>query len=177
MEIGNRLRQRRQAMGLTLEELASRSELTKGFLSQVERDLTSPSISTLEDILEALGTSLPEFFSRQQEQTQIVFTAPDWFTDEQEGYTIDWVIPNAQKNDMEPIRLTLKPGGMYEMAAHEGQEFGYVLPGCARLDLDDSQLELTRGSAFYLDGAARHALTNPGGSKAVILWVTTPPAF
>lgn len=42
MEIGNRLRQRRQAMGLTLEELASRSELTKGFLSQVERDLTSP---------------------------------------------------------------------------------------------------------------------------------------
>ncbi|WP_301094088.1 helix-turn-helix domain-containing protein, partial [Faecalibaculum rodentium] len=82
MEIGNRLRQRRQAMGLTLEELASRSELTKGFLSQVERDLTSPSISTLEDILEALGTSLPEFFSRQQEQTQIVFTAPDWFTDE-----------------------------------------------------------------------------------------------
>ena len=121
MEIGNRLRQRRQAMGLTLEELASRSELTKGFLSQVERDLTSPSISTLEDILEALGTSLPGFFSRQQEQTQIVFTAPDWFTDEQEGYTIDWVIPNAQKNDMEPIRLTLKPGGMYEMAAHEGQ--------------------------------------------------------
>ena len=106
-----------------------------------------------------------------------MFTAPDWFTDEQEGYTIDWVIPNAQKNDMEPIRLTLKPGGMYEMAAHEGQEFGYVLQGCARLDLDDSQLELTRGSAFYLDGAARHALTNPGGSKAVILWVTTPPAF
>ena len=79
---------------------------------------------------------------------------------------------------MEPILLTIKPKGKSQtMTSYNGQEFGYVLQGCARLDLDDSQLELTRGSAFYLDGAARHALTNPGGSKAVILWVTTPPAF
>lgn len=177
MEIGNRLRQRRQAMGLTLEELASRSELTKGFLSQVERDLTSPSISTLEDILEALGTTLPEFFSRQQEKTRVVFTAPDWFTDEQEGYTIDWVIPNAQKNDMEPILLTLKLGGCYEMNAHEGQEFGYVLQGSAKLELPEQKLTISRGSAFYLEGAASHVLRNTGGSKTVILWVTTPPAF
>ena len=55
MDIGARIRQLRNKNNLTLEELASRCELTKGFLSQLERNLTSPSISTLEDIVEALG--------------------------------------------------------------------------------------------------------------------------
>ena len=50
MDIGQKIRQLRTQNNLTLEELASRSELTKGFLSQVERNLTSPSVSTLEDI-------------------------------------------------------------------------------------------------------------------------------
>ena len=67
MDIGRKLKQLRIRNDLTLEELASRSELTKGFLSQVERNLTSPSVSTLEDILEALGTdrlSYRRFFYR-----------------------------------------------------------------------------------------------------------------
>ena len=62
MEIGHKLKQMRVRQNLTLEELASRCELTKGFLSQVERNLTSPSIVTLNDILEALGSTLGEFF-------------------------------------------------------------------------------------------------------------------
>ena len=64
MDIGKKIRELRTANDLTLEELASRSELTKGFLSQVERNLTSPSISTLEDIMEALGTDLSQFFQQ-----------------------------------------------------------------------------------------------------------------
>ena len=62
MDIGHKIKQLRIQKGLTLEELASRSELTKGFLSQMERNLTSPSIATLNDIVEALGSSLSEFF-------------------------------------------------------------------------------------------------------------------
>ena len=62
MKIGKKLKELRTQNGLTLEELANRSELTKGFLSQLERDLTSPNISALENILEALGTNLADFF-------------------------------------------------------------------------------------------------------------------
>ncbi len=58
---------------MTLEELASRSELTKGFLSQVERNLTSPSIATLNDILEALGTTLAAFFKEEQEEKKRIY--------------------------------------------------------------------------------------------------------
>lgn len=61
MKIGNKIRELRIYNGLTQQELADRSELSKGFISQVERDLTSPSIATLMDILEALGTNIKDF--------------------------------------------------------------------------------------------------------------------
>ena len=81
MDIGHKVKQLRIQKNLTLEELASRSELTKGFLSQLERNLTSPSIATLEDILEALGTSLSEFF-KEEKQEQFLFKKDDFFVDE-----------------------------------------------------------------------------------------------
>ena len=108
MWILGRTKELRLQNDLTLGDLASRSELTKGFLSQVERNLTTPSIATLQDILEALGSNLSEFF-REEEETQIVFQTQDFFVDEQEDYQIEWVIPNAQKTRMEPILLTLHP--------------------------------------------------------------------
>ena len=73
MELGKRLRRLRQKRNLTQEELADRCELSKGFISQVERDLTSPSIATLNDILESLGSDLKTFFSEDIRE-QIVFS-------------------------------------------------------------------------------------------------------
>ena len=106
MDIGHKIKQLRVQNGLTLEELASRSELTKGFLSQLERNLTSPSISTLEDILEALGSSLSDFFMEEKNE-QVVFQKKDFFVDEREECTINWIVPNTQKNEMEPILLEI----------------------------------------------------------------------
>ena len=112
MEIGSKIKDLRILKGLTQEELASRTELSKSFISQLERDLTSPSIATLGDILQSLGTNISDFFNDEKEE-QIVFSKDDYFEkeDDQLGSTIEWIIPNAQKNIMEPIRLTLKAGG------------------------------------------------------------------
>ena len=84
MEIGQKIKRLRIQKGLTLEELASRSELTKGFLSQLERDLTSPSIATLNDIVEALGSSLSEFF-KDEKQEQLVFRKKDFFVEDRKS--------------------------------------------------------------------------------------------
>lgn len=65
MNIGAKIKELRIAKGLTQEELADRCELSKGFISQLERDLTSPSIATLVDILQCLGTDLPGFFRKK----------------------------------------------------------------------------------------------------------------
>ena len=58
MELGEKIKELRNKQGLTQEELADRAELSKGFISQLERDMTSPSIATLEDLLQCLGTTL-----------------------------------------------------------------------------------------------------------------------
>lgn len=177
MDIGKKLKELRIQNDLTLDDLASRSELTKGFLSQVERNLTMPSIPTLEDILEALGTNLSEFF-HEEEEKQLVFSTQEFFVDEQEDYTIEWVIPNAQKNEMEPILLTLHPHkSSHEMQAHRGEEFGYVLKGTVTLVRGNKKYKLKAQETFYLDGTKGHYLYNHGSSDAKVLWITTPPMF
>ena len=177
MDIGKKIKELRLSNDLTLEELASRSELTKGFLSQVERNLTSPSISTLEDILEALGTDLSHFF-RQEQEKKIVFHTADLFEDEQEDYKIEWIVPNAQKNDMEPILLTLHPGcDSMEMVSHSGEEFGYVLKGSILLVKGNQTYRIKAKETFYIEGTESHYLHNPGSVEARILWITTPPMF
>ena len=152
MDIGSKIKRLRQANGLTLEELANRSELTKGFLSQLERDLTSPSVATLEDILEALGTNLQEFFSEKPAE-QIAFKKDDFFINEQDDYIISYIIPNAQKNDMEPILIELEKGKQsMTIDPHEGQEFGYVIQGKIKLINGDNEFILKKGETFYIKG-------------------------
>ena len=78
MDIGSKLKELRVLKGLTQEELADRAELSKGFISQLERDLTSPSIATLIDILQCLGTTIGDFFTETPDE-QIVFGKQDYF--------------------------------------------------------------------------------------------------
>lgn len=177
MQIGEKIKQLRVMNQLTLEELANRSELTKGFLSQVERNLTSPSIATLEDILEALGTTLSDFFAEEKEE-QIVFTANDFFENFQDNYDIYYVVPNAQKNEMEPILLHLKKGGISEtIQPNEAEEFGYVLQGKVKLHYGNKDYIVKKGQTFYISGSKSHYISNEWDSDAKVLWVSTPPSF
>lgn len=179
MEIGDKIRSLRIAKGLTQEELANRCELSKGFISQVENDLTSPSIATLVDILEILGTNLTEFFSENGEE-RITYKSDDMFETEDEDlkYSLKWLVPSAQKNDMEPIMLTLEPDGRYiEEEPHEGEEFGFVLNGSVILHLGDKSYKVKKGESFYFKPKLNHYISNPGKTVAKLIWISTPPSF
>ncbi|MGL4875629.1 MAG: helix-turn-helix domain-containing protein [Clostridium sp.] len=179
MEIGDKIRSLRIAKGLTQEELANRCELSKGFISQVENDLTSPSIATLVDILEILGTNLTEFFSDKHED-RITYTPDHMFETEDSDlkYNLKWLVPNAQKNSMEPIMLTLFPGGRYiEEEPHEGEEFGLVLSGSITLHLGDTTHKVKKGETFYFKPKWNHWISNNGKTMSKIVWVVTPPSF
>ena len=177
MSIGGRLKELRVLKGLTQEELADRAELSKGFISQVERDLTSPSIATLIDILQCLGTTIGEFFNEEAEE-QIVFGKNDYFIkkDTELQNEIQWIIPNAQKNTMEPIRLTLEAGGStYPDTPHEGEEFGYVLRGKVEIHIGSRVYTAKKGDSFYYVADRTHYLRSKTGAD--ILWVASPPSF
>lgn len=178
MNIGQKIRELRIKKGLTQEELADRAELSKGFISQVERDLTSPSIATLVDILQCLGTNLEEFFVKSTPE-QVVFKKMDYFEkiDCELKNKIEWIIPNAQKNMMEPILLTLEPeGSTYPDNPHEGEEFGYVIKGSIIITIGNLDYLAKAGESFYFTPNQKHFITAKS-KGAVILWVSTPPSF
>jgi len=179
MKIGNKIKQLRTQINLTQEELANRSELSKGFISQIERDLTSPSISTLVDILECLGTNLKDFFS-DDSNDKVVFSQEDFFlqTDDELGHSIDWIIPNAQKNQMEPLLITLLENGKSNIYnAHEGEVFGYLLKGSVSLYVGNKKFKVNNGESFYYKADSSYYIENNASSPATVLWVSTPPNF
>ncbi len=177
MEIGAKIKVVRLQRGLTQEELASRCELTKGYISQLENDVASPSIATLVDILNILGISLQDFFAEKHDE-KIVFSKADFFESENGDGTNTWLIPNSQKNDMEPIILTLPAEGeSEERPPLEGQEFGYVLEGKIQLVIGDAKKVVKKGEAFYVDSGTTHKIVNIGSGKARVIWVATPSNF
>ena len=179
MDIGNRMKELRMQYGLTQQELADRAELTKGFISQLERNQNTPSVTTLLDIVQCLGTTPAEFFA-DEEPEQIVFKESDYFEkiDEETNATVEWVVPNAQKNSMEPVRLTLKPGGTSEILdPHSGEEFGYVIKGTVKVSYGRKSYTVRAGESFYFKANKRHFIENTSGRDAVLIWVSNPPSF
>ncbi len=177
--IGEKIKSLRIKVSLTQEELANRCELSKGFISQLERDLTSPSIATLMDILECLGTDLKEFFNNDIDE-KIVFEKDDFFSQEnlELGHKIDWIIPNAQKNSMEPIILNIKPSGVSPTYnPSECEIFGYVLSGNISLTIGSIVYKVKKGESFYHKANASYFIKNNSKTEAKIIYVSTPPSF
>lgn len=177
MNIGEKLKLYRQRCGLTQEELGDRCELTKGYISQLENEVTSPSITTLSDILDALGTTLSEFF-KDEEEEKVVFGVDDYFVKSEDDQSITWLVPNSQKNEMEPILVTIEPKAVTTMdMPHEGEEFGYVLDGVVTLHYGKSVTKVKKGETFYYISNKPHYLENRGSTRARVVWVASPPNF
>ena len=180
MDIGKKIRSLRLQRGLTQQELGDRCELSKGFISQLETNQASPSIATLTDLLECLGSSLPEFF-REETNEKTVFSPQDMFVKEDRDIlrgSITWLVPDAQKNAMEPILIEMEAGGKSDtFPPHEGEEFGYVISGSVFLVQGGKKTRVRSGYSFCIHPRDEHSLENAGKSRAKVLWVSNPPSF
>ena len=177
MDLGAKIKQMRNQLGLTQEELADRCELTKGYISQLENNLNSPSIATLTDILAALGGNLSDFF-REEREEKVVFSKDEFIEKDSEGVIWNWLIPNAQKNMMEPVLVELAENAATTGdVPHEGEEFGYVLEGKISITLGKKRYTCKKGEAFYYPAEKPHSITNKHKGKSKFLWVSTPPNF
>lgn len=177
MEFGKKIKRLRQQCNLTQEELADRCELTKGYISQLENDLTSPSIATLMDILSAVGTNLKEFFDDEEDE-KIVFNNNDYIEKDGDGIVQNWLVPNAQKNEMEPMHLVLEPNSKTALDnPHEGEEFGYCIMGEITIRLGKKKYKCKKGESFYFVADKVHYIENNKNQRAIFIWVSSPPTF
>jgi transcriptional regulator with XRE-family HTH domain len=179
LKIGEKIRRLRRANNLTQEELANRAYLTKGFISQLERDLTSPSIVTLKGILDVLGEELTDFF-RDIKHDTVLFDkkARVLSSASTESMMIEVLVPSAQSRSMDPVLVSLEPGASTEShPGHEGEEFGLLLQGRVTLWVDKVPYRMQKGDCFYFASDREHHVQNNGKSTARILWIVSPPVF
>ena len=178
MKIGERIKNLRELSNLTQEELAGRAGLTKGFISQIERDLTSISLDSFIQILGAMDENISDFF-RESSAEKIVYREIDRVTIEKEKIQrFELLVPGSTNRRLEPILLTLRKGQVTpKERPHEGEEFGFVLRGKVTLRFGKEALKLKNGECFYLSAEKEHWLQNTNSEKAVILWISSPPSF
>lgn len=176
--IGKKIKALRNKRGLTQQELADRTELTKGYISQLESGLVAPSVITLLDIIECLGTTPSEFFGEEQNE-QIVFSDEGFFEKiDKDGNSIQWIVPSAQKNEMEPLLVEIRPGSRLEAdKPHEGEEFGFVISGRIVLHLGEDIYKVKSGESFYYPADKPHYIENTSARPAKFIWVSSPPSF
>ena len=182
--VGQHIRALRQERGLSLNEVARRSQLSPSFISQVERELCSISISSLHEICSVLGINLAEFFASLESAKRSEDPARRLSEVLKEGSqpsvtTADAAIryrfltrefPNRK---LEIVIAEITPGHHYPLASHGGEEFGYVLRGRLRLMIRKQEHLLGPGDSYHFDASVPHGYEAEGDDPVRVMWVGT----
>lgn len=179
-DVGARLRQLRNARGLSQRELAKRAGVTNSTISLVEQNSVSPSVSSLKKILDALPVSISAFFAGDElSQPRPFYPAAD-LTEIGDGH-LSWRLVAARRPDrsMSIIHERYPPGADTgeEMLEHEGEEGGVVISGTIEITVNGEVAVLGAGDAYYFDSRLPHRFRNPGETECVIVSANSPPTF
>ncbi|KXH79838.1 helix-turn-helix domain-containing protein [Sporosarcina sp. HYO08] len=176
MQIGSKIKSLRLKKGLTQEELGERTDLTKGYISQLERELNSPSIETLFSLLEVLGTTPKEFFDEPKKNLKVVYTPDEQttYTDDELKYSIRWLVPRSNENEMEPVFITFSSEGEFKRFEPSlAETFIYVLKGKIEIEIGDTTWLAVEGNACYYEASESHRIFNAHSGTSKFILVAT----
>lgn len=184
VELGMRIRQLRLARGFSIKELAVRSDLSAGSISQLERGIGSPSIRSLRNISKALGVTIAYFFpsegAEEAPESDVVkrVAKRKTLTFGNTGTTKD-ILSSRGSEKLEFLLVKVAPGGSSgpELYSHDGEEGGVVLAGTLDLWVNERQYRLEAGDSFGFQSALPHKFSNPGEVEAQVIWVNSPPLY
>ena len=192
MSLGDQLRQARTTAGLTIAQVAEATDLSSGYISQVERDLANPSIGAVNRIAGAAGVRMSTFFSNGSEPetggshreketipTEIVRR------NRRKGLTYagsnvrhELLTPSLQRS-LQILMIRAPVGTTHgdETISHEGEECGIVLKGTMGLTVDDETFTVEAGDSIYFDASKPHSWRSTGREELEVIFVMTPPHF
>ncbi|RLB40810.1 MAG: Cro/Cl family transcriptional regulator [Deltaproteobacteria bacterium] len=180
-KLGAKIKILRRSRKFTVNELAKRAGCTSGYISQIEKGIASPSISTLKNIATALGVKLVDLFVESDADEEIVIRKGEGFEIRypQGDASIFLLVKSLAGKNMEPLLARFEPGaGSHGLYSHSGgQEFGYVVRGTLELRIEDKVYSLNEGDSFYFDSTRPHGYINRGKSVTEVIWVISPPTY
>ncbi len=180
-DLGMTIRRLRESRQLSLKEVAARSGLTQSFLSQVERNLTSPSVASLRKVAQALGVPLAALFQgpttpedhvvRRSERRQLVHPRRQWR---------DYLLTPNLTGKLQVILSVIEPGygsGDEPYAHDSDEECVVILRGRLEFWVGSDWYLLEEGDSIVFESRIPHRNRNPGPDQAEVLWITTPPSY
>lgn len=180
-KFGEKLRTVRERKGITLKKVAELAELSESLISQIERNLVSPSIDTLLTIADVLGIDHEYLFSDYRKTPQVEIVRADKRTrivlESSVLHQLSILKDVPEAHDIEAFLLEIAPGkekGSLEYG-HPGKEFGLVLQGTARLIYGTEQYDLNVGDSVSFLSDTPHIFRNTGETTLEAIWIITPP--
>jgi transcriptional regulator with XRE-family HTH domain len=178
--LGVRLRARRKAIGKTMQQVADDSNLSVGFISQIERGISSPSLASLFNVAKALDASVDMFVSEPPERHHSVVTRSGQrpiFEVGQKARFYEFLERGFPAAKLNACLSHVPPGYRSEVMRHEGEEFVYLVAGQMLYEVDGAEYRLGIGDTLHFDSSKPHRGTNIGEDMAIELWVGTMRLF
>jgi len=176
--IAQKIRSTRLEKNLTIQQLATRTNVSKGLLSKIENSRTIPSLPVFVTLIQSLDISLKEFF-----QDMVLINGKDYLLVKKEQYTAmeregragfnyQYILSqNITNCTMEAVLLTVEPGAKGKPTTTDGYEFKYMLSGSCEYLINNEAIRLDEGDSLYFDASVPHLPVNKSRRKVVMLVV------
>lgn len=181
IDIGSKLRRLRKQQKISIAELSKEAGVSSGLISQVERNIVNPSVTTLWKISQSLNVSIGYFFDeepspildpivRKNNRKRIVTS--------DSNATYELLSPDLNRK-IEFLYITIQPGDSSKpgFIAHDGEECGIVIKGKLMVKTKDKEYILNEGDSIYLNSTIPHRYINIGKDECISIWAMTPPSF
>lgn len=179
--LGADLRALRKSRGLTLTELAKAVGRSVGWMSQVERDMSQPTMPELKELADYLGVNVSTFFGRSparpgEEGTIVRKDARRLIGHRTLGLTEELLSPDLT-DDFEVIHSIFRPNTeLEEPVQRDTQEVGYIVSGTLELEIEGNAYSLTTGDSFRIRGEA-YRWANKTDTSCIAIWIIAPPVY
>jgi transcriptional regulator with XRE-family HTH domain len=176
--IAQKIRAIRHEKNLTIQQLATRSNVSKGLLSKIENSRTVPSLPVFLTIIQSLDISLKDFFREMvlsNGMNYLLVKKDQTVAMEREnrsGFQYHYLLSqNISNGTMEAVLLTIDPGAKGTPTTTDGYEFKYILRGTCEYKINDDVITLQEGDALYFDASIPHLPINNSRKKVEMLVV------
>ncbi len=176
--IGTKIRDRRQALGMTLQDIAEQASLSVGFISQLERDLTSPSLSSLVAITKALKSEIGDFLVMPDGDSSLTRSrSRPAYTISENSVIYERLTTRFSGHILNGVIVNEPPGYRHEPSQHEGEELFYVLKGAITVEVAGERTILEEGDSIHFSSEKLHSTWNHTTETARMLVIITMDLF
>lgn len=178
IDLGDALRNRRKVLGLTMQTVADAAGLSVGFISQVERGITSPSLASLASLADVLQTDITSFLQTPPTSGQTTHEVSRL------AYSVNGADVSYERlsttfpgSKVHSVIVHEPPGHRVEPISHYGEEMFYIIDGEITVEIEGEIEILTKGDSIHFDSRRVHSTWNHSTTSASILWCGTMDVF